>query len=62
MLMVFIHIQQNILESNQTEFIIPAKLNEKTLNELQEIAAEIFTRLKCKGMARVDFFVNDQTW
>lgn len=48
------------LESNQTDLLVPAKLNEKTLNELQEIAAEIFTRLKCRGMARVDFFVNDQ--
>ncbi len=25
------------------------------------MAADIFTSLKCKGMARVDFFVNDET-
>jgi D-alanine-D-alanine ligase len=49
------------LESNQTELHIPAKLDEKILRQLQAMAAEIFKRLKCKGMARVDFFVNDQT-
>jgi D-alanine-D-alanine ligase len=31
------------------------------ISRLQEVAAKIFTRLKCKGMARVDFFVNTQT-
>lgn len=49
------------LESTQSELHIPARLDEKTLSQLQDIAAEIFTRLKCKGMARIDFFVNDQT-
>ncbi|MBA2650901.1 MAG: D-alanine--D-alanine ligase [Tatlockia sp.] len=49
------------LETNQTELHVPAKLNEKTLSRLQEVAAEIFRSLKCKGLARVDFFVNDET-
>lgn len=49
------------LESNETELHIPAKLDAKLLEQLQVISAEIFTRLKCKGMARVDFFVNDQS-
>ncbi|ARG96471.1 D-alanine--D-alanine ligase family protein [Legionella micdadei] len=48
------------LESHQTELHVPAKLDEKITKQLQGIAAEIFTRLKCKGMARVDFFVNEQ--
>lgn len=48
------------LESNQTKLHIPAKLDEGILSKLQLFSAEIFTRLKCKGMARVDFFVNDQ--
>ncbi|CDZ75846.1 D-alanine--D-alanine ligase A [Legionella massiliensis] len=48
------------LESNQTELHVPAKLDEKILGQLQNISAEIFMRLKCKGMARVDFFVNEQ--
>lgn len=49
------------LESNQTELHVPAKLDEKIVKRLQATASEIFTRLKCKGMARVDFFVNEQT-
>ncbi|MBA2709066.1 MAG: D-alanine--D-alanine ligase [Tatlockia sp.] len=48
------------LESNQTELFIPANLDKKIQNQLQDMAGEIFSRLKCKGMARVDFFVNDQ--
>lgn len=49
------------LESHQTELIIPARLSDQLLVQLQKAAAAIFTRIKCKGMARVDFFVNDET-
>lgn len=49
------------LESGQTELIAPAPLSEQLLAKLQTTAATIFMRLKCKGMARVDFFVNDET-
>lgn len=48
------------LESTKTDLLVPAQLDDKTMKQLQNIAGEIFTRLKCKGMARVDFFVNDQ--
>ncbi len=49
------------LESEQTELIAPAQLNENLVARLQQAATEIFTRLKCSGMARVDFFVNDES-
>ncbi|KTD46812.1 D-alanine--D-alanine ligase [Legionella rubrilucens] len=49
------------IESAATDLHVPAQLDNSLLNELQAIAGEIFTRLKCKGMARVDFFVNDKT-
>lgn len=49
------------LESNQTRLDIPARLDSETTLRLQQMAADIFTRLKCKGMARVDFFVNDES-
>ena len=49
------------LESGQTDLIIPAPLNEQMHERLKAAAADIFTRLKCKGMARVDFFFNDKT-
>lgn len=49
------------LESNQTDLIIPAPLSPRLTEALKQAAAEVFVRLKCKGMARVDFFVNDKT-
>lgn len=48
------------LESGQTDLIVPVSLNETLLHELQQIAADIFVSIKCKGMARVDFFVDDE--
>lgn len=49
------------LESGETELHIPAQLDAALVSRLQQAATDIFTSLKCKGMARVDFFVNDQT-
>lgn len=49
------------LESKETELVVPARLDESVVNRLQQAAVELFTALKCKGMARVDFFVDDQT-
>ncbi|KTD18209.1 D-alanine--D-alanine ligase family protein [Legionella jordanis] len=49
------------LESEQTELHAPAQLNPELVTRLQTLAAEIFNKLKCKGMARVDFFVNDES-
>lgn len=49
------------LESGQTDLIIPAVLSDSLNTRLKEAAADIFKRLKCRGMARVDFFVDDKT-
>lgn len=49
------------LESEQTKLFVPALLDDKIIKRLQDMAADIFVRLKCRGLARVDFFVNDQT-
>ena len=49
------------LDDNACELSIPASLSAEWVKRLQAAAAEIFIRLKCKGMARVDFFVNDET-
>lgn len=49
------------LESKETELVVPAQLDESVLHRLQQAAAALFNALKCRGMARVDFFVNDQT-
>ena len=49
------------LESDTTDLVVPAPLDDRLVSQLQQAAAEIFVSLKCKGMARVDFFVNDET-
>ncbi|KTC66429.1 D-alanine--D-alanine ligase (plasmid) [Legionella adelaidensis] len=48
------------LESEQTDLLVPAKLDDEMVIRLQQASAEIFKQLKCKGMARVDFFVNEE--
>lgn len=47
-------------ESEQTDLIVPAVLSQTLQGRLTQAAANIFTRLKCKGLARVDFFVDDE--
>src|SRR3990167_9491456 len=49
------------LTPNAAELCIPANLKPLMIARLQKLAAEIFINLKCKGMARIDFFVNEQT-
>lgn len=49
------------LESDQTDLLVPALIDQTLLTRLQMNAADIFVHLKCKGLARVDFFVNDKT-
>ena len=49
------------LESDKTLLHIPADLSASTIQRLQSMALTIFTRLGCRGMGRVDFFVNDAT-
>ncbi len=49
------------LESAETEVIIPAVLDDALVHRLQQVAVDIFVTLKCKGMARVDCFLDDET-
>lgn len=49
------------IESNQTDLIVPATISDRLLQDLQYIAAKLFTAFKCEALARVDFFVNRKT-
>ncbi|MDK2824766.1 MAG: D-alanine-D-alanine ligase [Clostridia bacterium] len=40
---------------------IPAKLDKKTVNELQKLAVDTYLALDCAGLARVDFFICKST-
>lgn len=47
-------------ECEQTELIVPAPLRSDLVQQLQQKAADIFRCLQCKGMARIDFFVQEE--
>lgn len=49
------------IDSDQTDLVIPADLPLDLVQRLQSMAARVFTKLRCKGFARVDFFVNEET-
>jgi D-alanine-D-alanine ligase len=44
---------------NQTELVIPAKIEPQFSDRIREIALDSFKALQCKGMARADFFVEN---
>jgi len=49
------------IESDDSKLCIPAVLDEGAIRPIQMAAAEIFMRLRCHGLARVDFFVQAET-
>jgi D-alanine-D-alanine ligase len=44
-----------------TQEITPADLNEEQRSRVEALVKEIYTRLNCKGMVRVDFFLEDHS-
>lgn len=48
------------INSQSSEYLIPAPLSPEWTQKIQQAAKAIFTKLKCKGMARVDFFFDEQ--
>lgn len=45
------------VNSSQSELLAPASLSDELTETFQQAAVEIFQALKCQGMARVDFFL-----
>ncbi len=45
------------LDDNGADLIVPAKLEEDKVKEVQELALKAFAVCECAGMARVDFFM-----
>ena len=46
-------------QESRTE--MPAKLSEKLTKQVQELAKKAYKAADCKGLSRVDFFVDDKT-
>jgi D-alanine-D-alanine ligase len=45
------------IDEHGAELVVPAKLPERTVRKIREIAIQTFKVLCCEGMARVDFFL-----
>lgn len=45
--------------SDTASYFIPARLDAESADEIRACACEIYRRLGCKGLSRVDFFVKD---
>ncbi len=49
------------VDSDATELLVPASLEKGLVTRLQQGASDAFLSLHCQGMARVDFFLNEET-
>ncbi len=54
----FYDYESKYASSSTTAIAIPADLDPKTIGKLQTYARRTFTALLCRGLARVDFFVD----
>jgi D-alanine-D-alanine ligase len=55
----FYSYETKYLDEEAAKLEVPAKLSEKTVKKIQELAVKAFKALCCSGMARVDFFLRD---
>lgn len=44
-------------KSNDSEFFIPARIDDKFIERVRQTAADAYKALECQGLSRVDFFV-----
>ncbi len=47
--------------TEDSELIIPAKLNKKQISDIQVMSIKAFKSIDCSGLARVDFFIENKT-
>lgn len=46
-------------DKSNSKFIIPAKINESKIKQMQEVSVLAYKTLQCQGLARIDFFLTD---
>lgn len=54
----FYSYEAKYVDANGAEIIIPARISEKQIKEVQQLAVKTYEVLGCDGLARVDFFIN----
>ena len=57
----FYSYESKYLDENGAALLIPAKIDDAQMKEVQAIARRTFTALECEGMARVDFFLDKES-
>ena len=55
----FYSYEAKYLDDNGAVLKIPAEISEETQLRLQSLALKVFQSMNCEGLARVDFFVNE---
>ncbi|GGM33881.1 D-alanine--D-alanine ligase [Paraliobacillus quinghaiensis] len=55
----FYSYESKYIDENGAELAAPAVLSEEQTKKVQEAAVEVFQTLECEGMARVDFFLQE---
>lgn len=48
-------------ESEKSQLLIPARLDDVTMQQVRDLAVQAFLALECEGLARVDFLVDGKT-
>ncbi|MFA6131275.1 MAG: D-alanine--D-alanine ligase family protein [Patescibacteria group bacterium] len=56
----FYSYEAKYVDQNAAELIVPCRLHQKTTKDIQEMAKKAFIALGCRGMARIDFFLDNQ--
>lgn len=57
----FYSYEAKYIDENGAALMIPAKLTDAQVREVQELAQRTFTALECEGLARVDLFMDRKT-
>ena len=57
----FYSYEAKYIDSNGAELLIPAEIDQDLVNKMREVAVKGYSALCCKGMARVDFFLDRDT-
>ena len=56
----FYSYEAKYLDAKGAQFILPAQLSAREIQEIQEIGKSAYELMRCEGMARVDFFLSQK--
>lgn len=57
----FYDYEAKYFDDGKSKMVVPAELDEKTVETIRNMACEAYFLMGCKGLSRVDFFIDKQT-